>query len=71
MISLYHKTASQKNDLHDFVLYVNDSKEKVGLNFTTSIDPEELAELLKKVGIHDVRNINRRKDQIKNILKQY
>ncbi len=71
MISFYHKTASQGNDLHDFVLYVNDSTEKVGLNFTTNIHPEELAELLKKIGIHDVRNIKRRKDQIKNILKQY
>ncbi|APD06866.1 hypothetical protein UJ101_01347 [Flavobacteriaceae bacterium UJ101] len=70
LISIYHKKSSQGH-LHDFVIYVNDSIEKLGLNLTTDINPEELAELLKNVGIRDIQSIKKRKNQLKNILKQY
>ncbi|MFV0531785.1 MAG: DUF4252 domain-containing protein [Flavobacteriales bacterium] len=69
-ISIYHKKSLQK-DLYDFVVYVNDSKEKIGLNFTTDITPEELTELLKTAGIDNLQKIKEKKEQLKNILKQY
>lgn len=70
LISIYHKKSSQETNLHDFVIYINDSIEKLGVNITTDIHPEELAEHLKKIGIRDFQTIKKRKAQLKSILKQ-
>ena len=69
MISIYHKISTKSDKLHDFVIYVNDPEEKAGLNITTDINPEELAGMLKTVGIHDIKKIKKLKKLLKQAVK--
>ncbi len=69
MISIHYKKSEKSKELHDFVIYVNDPEEKMGVNITTEINPEDLAEILKNTGTRNIHNIQKIKNILKSMIK--